>query len=57
MSDNGKGDRNRIGDKDRFDRNFDNIKDFGQKAFSPKEPFKTDIKKYESKFRGKEMSK
>ena len=42
---NGKGDRNRTTDWDKFYDGYNRI-------FRPKEPFYTDIKKYESRFRG-----
>jgi len=42
---NGKGDRNRVSDWDKFYEGYNRI-------FRPKEPFYTDIKEYESRFRG-----
>lgn len=42
---NGKGDRNRTADWDKFYEGYNRI-------FRPKEPFYTDIKEYESRFRG-----
>ena len=42
---NGKGDRNRVTDWDKFYEGYNRI-------FRPKEPFYTDIKEYESRFRG-----
>ena len=42
---NGKGDRNRVSDWDKFYDGYNRI-------FRPKEPFYTDIKEYESRFRG-----
>lgn len=42
---NGKGDRNRVSDWDKFYEGYNRV-------FRPKEPFYTDIKEYESRFRG-----
>ena len=42
---NGKGDRNRVSNWDKFYDGYNRI-------FRPKEPFYTDIKEYESRFRG-----
>jgi hypothetical protein len=42
---NGKGDRNRTANWDKFYDGYNRI-------FRPKEPFYTDIKEYESRFRG-----
>ena len=42
---NGKGDRNRVSNWDKFYEGYNRI-------FQPKEPFCTDIKEYESRFRG-----
>ena len=42
---NGKGDRNRISNWDKFYEGYNRV-------FRPKEPFYTDIKEYESRFRG-----
>jgi len=42
---NGKGDRNRVTDWDKFYEGYNRI-------FRPKEPFYTDIKEYESRFIG-----
>tara|TARA_R100001463_G_scaffold123408_1_gene180094 strand:+ start:49 stop:303 length:255 start_codon:yes stop_codon:yes gene_type:complete len=42
---NGKGDRNRVSNWDKFHEGYNRI-------FRPKEPFYTDIKEYESRFRG-----
>ena len=42
---NGKGDRNRTADWDAFYDGYNRV-------FRPKEPFYTDAKKYESRFRG-----
>lgn len=42
---NGKGDRNRVSNWDKFYEGYNRI-------FRPKEPFYTDIKEYESRFRG-----
>lgn len=41
----GKGDRNRISNWDKFYEGYNRV-------FRPKEPFYTDIKEYESRFRG-----
>lgn len=42
---NGKGDRSRVSNWDKFYEGYNRI-------FRPKEPFYTDIKEYESRFRG-----
>lgn len=42
---NGKGDRNRVSNWDKFYEGYNRV-------FRPKEPFYTDIKEYESRFRG-----
>ena len=42
---NGKGDRDRVSNWDKFYEGYNRI-------FRPKEPFYTDIKEYESRFRG-----
>lgn len=41
----GKGDRNRVSDWDKFYEGYNRV-------FRPKEPFYTDVKEYESRFRG-----
>jgi hypothetical protein len=47
---NGKGDRNRTTDWEKFYDGYN-------KVFRPKEPFYKDIKKYESRFRNKDIEK
>jgi len=42
---NGKGDRNRVSNWDKFYEGYNTI-------FRPKEPFYTDVQEYESRFRG-----
>jgi len=42
---NGKGDRNRVSNWDKFYDGYNRI-------FRPKEPFYTDVQEYESRFRG-----
>jgi len=42
---NGKGDRNRVSNWDKFYEGYNRV-------FRPQEPFYTDIKEYESRFRG-----
>ena len=42
---NGKGDRNRVSNWEKFYEGYNRV-------FLPKEPFYTDIKEYESRFRG-----
>ena len=41
----GKGDRNRVSDWDKFYEGYNRV-------FRPQEPFYTDVKEYESRFRG-----
>jgi hypothetical protein len=42
---NGKGDRNRVSNWDKFYEGYNRV-------FRPKEPFCTDVQEYESRFRG-----
>ncbi len=42
---NGKGDRNRVSNWDKFYEGYNRV-------FRPKEPFYTDVKEYKSRFRG-----